>query len=76
MKFVQSPMRTRIFSLLFHYKSIQAKGKQDSQFWQEVAVIFVDNKHNMETSYNGYPISMYQGRPLHKLYFIAIDNHG
>ena len=33
------------------------------------------NKHNIETSYNGYQISMYQGGPPHEPYFIAIDNH-
>jgi len=33
-------------------------------------------KHNTETSRNGYPITMYQGEPLHKPYFIAIDNWG
>ena len=47
MKFIQSPMRTRIFNPLLYYKSIQAKDEQDSQFWQEVAVVFVDNKHNI-----------------------------
>ena len=36
----------------------------------------MDNKHNTETSCNGYPISMYKGGPLHELYFIAINNHG
>jgi len=68
-------MRTRIFSLLSHYKSVQAKGKQDSQFWQEVATVFVKNKHNTEISYNRYQISIYQGIPLHKPYFIAINNY-
>ena len=32
----------------------------------------MDNKHNTEIS--GYPINMYQGGPLHELYFIAINN--
>jgi len=36
----------------------------------------MDNKHNTETSKNGYPIIMFQGGPLHKLYFIAINNWG
>ena len=34
----------------------------------------MDNKHNMETLQNKYPISMYQGEPFYKLYFIATDN--
>ena len=37
---------------------------------------FVKEKHNMETSQNRFPISMYQGGPLHKLYFITVDNQG
>ena len=36
----------------------------------------VKNKYNTETSWNGYSITMYQGEPLHELYFIAIDNRG
>jgi len=32
MKFIQLPMRTRTFSPPPHYKYVQAKGKQDSQF--------------------------------------------
>jgi len=39
-------------------------------------VAFVDQKHNTETLWNGHLIPMYQGRPLHELYFIAIDNWG
>jgi len=34
----------------------------------------VDNKNNMETSRNGMTIKMFQGRPPHELFFIAIDN--
>jgi len=35
---------------------------------------FLDKKHNMETSRNGYQILMFQGGPLYEPYFIAIDN--
>jgi len=41
---------------------------------KKVALALVDNKHNTETSRNGYPINMYQGGPPHKPYFITIDN--
>jgi len=34
----------------------------------------VDQKHNTEMSRNSYPIIMFQGGPLHKPYFITIDN--
>ena len=36
----------------------------------------VDNKHNTETLRNRYFINMFQGRPPHKPYFIAINNQG
>jgi len=35
---------------------------------------FLEKKHNMEISRNGYQIPMFQGGLLHKPYFIAIDN--
>jgi len=36
----------------------------------------VDNKHNLETSRNGYPIRMFQRGPSHGPFFIVIDNRG
>jgi len=36
----------------------------------------VDQKHNTETARNSYPIIMFQGGPLYRPYFIAIDNMG
>jgi len=36
----------------------------------------VNNKHNTETSRNGYPIVMFQGGPLHEPYFTTINNQG
>jgi len=56
MKFIKSPTQTRIFQPPPHYKSLQSRGEQDSNFWKEVATALVDNKHNMETVRNGYPI--------------------
>ena len=41
-----------------------------------MATALVDNKHNMETSRNGYLIRMFQGGLPHELFFIAIDNRG
>jgi len=37
-------------------------------------MVFLDRKQNTNTSRNGCQIPMYQGGPLHKPYFIAIDN--
>ena len=34
----------------------------------------VNQKHKTETVRNSYSIVMFQGSPLHKPYFIAIDN--
>jgi len=74
MKFVKSPTQTRIFQPLPHYQSLCSRGEQDPNFWKEVVTALVDNKNNMETSRNGYTIKMFQGGPLHKPFFIAIDN--
>jgi len=41
-----------------------------------VAIVLVEEKHNIEISQNSYPIAIYQGGPSHKPYFIAIDNQG
>ena len=74
MKFVKTPSQTRIFRPPPYYQSLKSRGKQDPIFWKEVAMAFLDQKHNTETSRNGYQIPMFQGGPLHKSYFIAIDN--
>jgi len=55
---------------------LKSRGEQDPEFWKEVATSLVENKYNTKTSQNGYPITMYQGGPLHKPYFIAINNRG
>ena len=67
-------MQTRIFRPLPHYQSFKYRGEQDPTFWKEVAIAFLEKKHNTETSRNRYQISMFHGGPLHKPYFIAIDN--
>jgi len=76
MKFVQSPTQTRLFKLPPHYQSLKSRGKQDPEFWKEIAMALVDQKHNIKTARNGYPIVMFQGGPPHEPYFIAIDNRG
>ena len=55
---------------------LHSRGEQESNFWKEVVMALVNNKNNTETSRNGYPIKMFQGGPLHKPFFIAIDNLG
>jgi len=74
MKFVRTPLQTRIFKLPPHYQSLKSRGEQDPIFWNEVAKAFLEKKHNMDTARNGYQIHMFQGGSPHKPYFIAIDN--
>ena len=74
MKFVRTPTQTRIFQLLPYYQSLKSRGEQDPIFWKEVVTVFVEMKHNTNTSRNGYQIKMFQEGPPHEPYFIAIDN--
>ena len=74
MKFVQAPTQTRMFWPLPHYQSLKSRGEQDPEFWKEVTIAFIDQKHNTKMSRNSYPIIMFQEGPPYELYFIAIDN--
>jgi len=74
MKFVRMPLQMRIFKLPPHYQSLKSRGEQDPTFWKEVAMAFVERKHNMDTARNGFQIHMFQEGPPHEPYFIAIDN--
>ena len=74
MKFVRTPSQTRIFKPPPHYQSLKSRGEQDPIFWNEVAKAFLEKKHNIDTARNGYQIHMFQEGPLHKPYFITIDN--
>ena len=58
MKFVKTPTQTRLFHPPAHYQSLKSRGEQDSKFWKEIAMALVDNRHNTETSRNGFPIKM------------------
>ena len=59
MKFIKFPTQTRIFRPLPHYQALRSRREQDSDFWNEIAMALVDNKHNIETSRNRYPINMF-----------------
>jgi len=74
MKFVKTPIQTRIFQPPPHYQLLCSRGEQNPDFWKEVATALVDTKNNMEISKNGYPIRMFQGGPPHEPFFIAVDN--
>ena len=66
--------QTRLFRPLSHYQSLWSREEQDLEFWKEVAIVLVDNKHNTEILWNSYPITMFQGGPLYEPYIIAINN--
>ena len=74
MKFVKSPIWTRIFQPPPHYQLLWSRGKQDSDFWKEIVTALVDNKNNIETSRNGMTIKIFQGEPLHEPFFVTINN--
>ena len=74
MKFMKTPLQTRIFRPPPYYQSLKSRGEQDPTFWKEVAIVFLDKKRNTDISRNRYQIPMYQGGPPHKPYFIAVDN--
>ena len=76
MKFVKTPTQTRLFRPPAHYQSLKSRGEQDPEFWKEIAMALVDNRHNTETSRNGFLIKMYQGGTPHEPFFIAIDCRG
>jgi len=74
MKFMKTPLQTRIFRPPLYYQSLKSREEQDPAFWKEVATVFLNRKRNTDTSRNGCQIPMYQGGPPHEPYFIAIDN--
>ena len=74
MKFVQMPSQTRLFKPPPHYQSLKSRGENDPIFWKEVAIAFLERKHNTDTARNGFQIHMFQGGPPHEPYFIAMDN--
>ena len=59
MKFIKFPTQTRIFRPLPHYQFLQSREEQDLKFWKEVAIAFVENKYNTETSRKRYSINMF-----------------
>jgi len=59
MKFIKFPIQTRIFQPLPYYQVLRSRGEQDPDFWKEVTIALADNKHNMETLRNRYPIKMF-----------------
>ena len=76
MKFIWSPIQTRLFKPSLHYQLLQFRGEQDPEFWKEVVTALVDDNYNTKTSRDGYPITVFQEGLPYEPYFIAIDNWG
>ena len=58
-KFIWSLTQIRIFWPPLHYQSLKSREEQNPKFWKEVATALVKEKYNTETSWNGYPITIY-----------------
>ena len=46
MKFLQALVKTTIFYQLPYYKSLQLNEEKNEQYWKEVAIKFLKQKHN------------------------------
>lgn len=73
---LQSPTKTVPFYLLPHYKSIWQDRENDLQYWKEIIVEFIKQKHNSNTSWQGFPIKMYLREPPHEPFFITYIMRG
>jgi len=76
MKFIQVLIQTTLFYLPPHYKSLHPQEELNKQYWNKVAVIFLEKKHNTDTTRKGFPIKIYMEESPHKLYFIALMLQG
>ena len=52
MKFIQLPVKTMLFYLPLYYKSLKPQGKQDEQYWNEIAVAFLEKNYNTDPDQN------------------------
>ena len=72
MKYMQSPIITTLFYLPPYYKSIWPQREQDKQYWKEIAIEFLKEKHNVDTTRKGFLIEIYMEGSPHKPYFIVL----
>ena len=72
MKFMQIPVKTMPLYLLPHYKALRFQGEQDKQYWNKIAIVFLEKNHNTDTTRKWFPIKIYIGEPPYKSYFIAL----
>jgi len=59
MKFMQIPVKTMLLYLLPYYKALRQQGEQDKQYWNKIAIAFLEKNHNTDTIRKGFPIKIY-----------------
>jgi len=52
-------VKTILFYLPPHYKTLWWNDEQDEQYWKEIAAEFIKQKHNANMSKRGFPIEMF-----------------
>ena len=68
---MQSPVKIVPFYLPPYYKSIQSQ-EQDKQYWNKIAIKFLNKKHNADTIRKEFPIKIYIERLSYESYFIML----
>ena len=72
LKILQSPVKTILFHSPPHYKTLQQNSEQNEQYWKEITIEFIKQKHNTNMSRRGFLIEMFIGGPPHKPFFITL----
>ena len=67
---MQSSVKMILFYLPPQYKYLQPQRKQDKQYWNEIAIAFLEKKHNanMNMIRKGFPIKIFLGGSPHECY--------
>ena len=59
-----------------HYKLLKPQVEQYKQYWNEITIAFLEQKHNANIMRKGFPIEMYMDNLPHELYFIVLTLQG
>ena len=76
LKTLQVPVKTIPFYPLSQYKTLQKHGEQDKQYWKEITIEFIKQKHNANISRQGFLIEMFIEGLSHELFFIILTLWG
>ena len=69
---LQALTETTIFFPPEYHKTIYQEGEINPLYWKEIVVEFIKQKHNADTSYQGFPIKIFIEGPPHKPFFIVL----